>query len=1138
MSKRLTALLRRGIVALATLIGLLVVTTYIVIGTESGTRWIIGKAASFAAVNIDSERVSGTLLTELRIPLIHYADPQRTLAIEGLALNIDWSRTSLNVVSLEQVAVARAVLQNIGEPDPAPTPFGISMPALPIEIAADSVSIATLFLDDNTVSYVSVTGIRGWEKSIAVKHAAAIVDDLSVEVRNSLIEIDGSVPVGGEIGWRLSESPWSGTATVGGTLARLEVQHALTGDYPAMTDGSIELLGKLQPVVDLTTRFDVWHYQDWSSDHGVFRVTGTIDQYRADFTAAIATDSVPGANISGNASGDVRGLRSLDVTAITELGRARATGNVAWSPETAVDLLLVADNIDLSNLLSLPAKDVTAEVKIKATDPSQFTIEVISLTGIWNGHRSAGSGRVQRQANAWTCGNCRLRVGDNHINIDGLLDDLAITGAIDIDAPMLQQLWSDLSGSFTVNGNVKGTVALPVLSGSASGNELRFADWQVDFLSVQTQSSTLDVVDIDVEFRQLVHADSELGGARIRVAGRTDALDVVAEWTLGSYAATATALLAAGGDTIDGHIKSARLTEPFTGDWNSSTPISFHVEPGSVLIGNALWTNDDAYLKHDSLRIGNDMLKVDGEIGGLPLSLFNAAMPADLQVDGLVDATIAVVNDAGGWSGLVDWQQRETRLTFPSSQEDFTLIMPVARATLRLDDNAAVLQAEINAEPGLAATLDFSSDDLSVTAPLDAHLRFSGDDWEWVTTLIPDIDNIEGSVSADITATGSIESPILSGQARWQKGRLDIPVLNLPLDDIEVTLTGTSAGDMTVDGKAVTGGGTLGVDGRLKNITSASPSIDIRLTGDRAGLLNWPDYRATASPDLAITGDTRGAKLSGRVSVDSANITIEELPKGAVRPSQDVTVVGREEDVREATRISGDVDVVLGESFHLQAFGLDTDLEGEMRFILREDREPQGRGEVRLVDGFFEAYGQRLEIEQGTMIFNGPLDDPLINIRATRRVESIDGTVVAGINLSGRAQELNSSIYSEPAMSEADALSYLVLGRPLEDASADEGNNLADSAYSLGLRQAALITNQIGQTVGIDELTIGGSNQNTTELVAGKQLNSRLHARYAYGVFTRLGKLLLRYRLSDSFSVELGAGENQSMDLLYTIEKE
>ena len=159
-------------------------------------------------------------------------------------------------------------------------------------------------------------------------------------------------------------------------------------------------------------------------------------------------------------------------------------------------------------------------------------------------------------------------------------------------------------------------------------------------------------------------------------------------------------------------------------------------------------------------------------------------------------------------------------------------------------------------------------------------------------------------------------------------------------------------------------------------------------------------------------------------------------------------------------------------------------------------------------------------------------------MRATRKIENAGSTVTAGIHLTGRAQSLSSTVYAEPSMSEAEALSYLVLGRPLEDATSADGSNLSNTAYSLGLRQAALITNQIGQTVGLAELKVSGSNQNTTELVAGKQINSRLYARYAYGVFTRLGHLILRYRLNDSFTVEVGAGETQSMDIMYIIERE
>ena len=144
---------------------------------------------------------------------------------------------------------------------------------------------------------------------------------------------------------------------------------------------------------------------------------------------------------------------------------------------------------------------------------------------------------------------------------------------------------------------------------------------------------------------------------------------------------------------------------------------------------------------------------------------------------------------------------------------------------------------------------------------------------------------------------------------------------------------------------------------------------------------------------------------------------------------------------------------------------------------------------------------------------------------------------MVGIELNGRAQDPFSTLFSSPTMSETEILSYLVIGRSLQDASAADGNTVADSAFALGVRQAALITHQIGQSLGLDELAIEGSNQSTISLVAGKQLNSRFYARYAYGVFARIGNLLLRYQLNERFTIEVGAGDSQSMDLLYIIEK-
>ncbi len=122
-------------------------------------------------------------------------------------------------------------------------------------------------------------------------------------------------------------------------------------------------------------------------------------------------------------------------------------------------------------------------------------------------------------------------------------------------------------------------------------------------------------------------------------------------------------------------------------------------------------------------------------------------------------------------------------------------------------------------------------------------------------------------------------------------------------------------------------------------------------------------------------------------------------------------------------------------------------------------------------------------------------------------------------------------------MAEADALSYLVVGRPLNQATEAEGGDLTGAAVALGLKQASRLVEQIGQSLGLDQLSLTGDGGETTALVAGKQVNKRLYARYAYSAFSRLGTLLLRYRLSERVVLEAGTGDSQSIDILYSVER-
>jgi translocation and assembly module TamB len=186
------------------------------------------------------------------------------------------------------------------------------------------------------------------------------------------------------------------------------------------------------------------------------------------------------------------------------------------------------------------------------------------------------------------------------------------------------------------------------------------------------------------------------------------------------------------------------------------------------------------------------------------------------------------------------------------------------------------------------------------------------------------------------------------------------------------------------------------------------------------------------------------------------------------------------------------------------------------------------------VSGEYVAFGNPLALERGQLIFVGPWNNPSLDILAVREV----GDVTAGVQVTGTLRTPVSTIFSEPAMSEADALSWMLFGRPVDDVRNSDSNALRGAALSLGLQQALPGMDRFGQTLGLDDFAIRNSESDASEIMAGKYLSPNLYFRYSYGLFNRIGGILLRYRISDRFSLETQSGEQSSMDLFYTVEKE
>lgn len=118
-------------------------------------------------------------------------------------------------------------------------------------------------------------------------------------------------------------------------------------------------------------------------------------------------------------------------------------------------------------------------------------------------------------------------------------------------------------------------------------------------------------------------------------------------------------------------------------------------------------------------------------------------------------------------------------------------------------------------------------------------------------------------------------------------------------------------------------------------------------------------------------------------------------------------------------------------------------------------------------------------------------------------------------------------------MSQEQALSYLVLGRPL-NSSGEDNNMLAEAALGLGLMGSAGLTGGLASNLGIDDFQLDTQGTgNKTSVVASGNLTERLSLRYGVGVFEPANTIALRYKLSKKVYLEAASGLASSLDIFY-----
>jgi translocation and assembly module TamB len=238
--------------------------------------------------------------------------------------------------------------------------------------------------------------------------------------------------------------------------------------------------------------------------------------------------------------------------------------------------------------------------------------------------------------------------------------------------------------------------------------------------------------------------------------------------------------------------------------------------------------------------------------------------------------------------------------------------------------------------------------------------------------------------------------------------------------------------------------------------------------------------------------------------------------------------------------LSVEVALALGNEVAVDAFGLKGFLDGDLKINAKPDRAVTALGTLSLRDASMDFEGVSLQLNEGRIFYQGgPIDNPGLDIRASRKVNKVE----AGIHLTGNASNMDMKLFSDTAMDDSEILSWLLTGQNGMSSSRGDAT-LSPAAAALSKVGGGALLKTVNPLAVIDmedfvDVSIGGGKEaSDVSLVMGKEIYKDLYLSYGKDLTGEGGSFKARYDLRYGFSVETeNTSKTTGADLIWSLEK-
>ena len=886
-----------------------------------------------------------------------------------------------------------------------------------------------------------------------------------------------------------------------------------------------------------------------SGASGSFTLTGVLP-YRVHASGSARAAGLPlmPLEVSGTLGKDSFGFDTAEIDLFG--GHASVSGQVVWAPQEGWS---VAGRVAAINPGAL-RPDLPGSVSFmlgasgRGLDTKgDLTASFANLSGKLRGVAASGSGTVTRSGNTWGFSEVRVGLGSARVALDGHISE-RMDLRFAVSAADLSLVAPGTRGELKASGTVRGTLTDPAIVVTAHGGDFDYQGIKLESFDAEVNfdpGAFQQPSKIDARLRKLSYRKRTLDSVSLTLSGPPSAYDVRLAVAATGLVASAQARGAYAHGVFNGELEALAINGSESLHLSLERPVALSAAPDHLrlewlcLVGTpgSLCADGDWSAAAWSATVMTNQL---------PLHTLTAGMTPGVEYLGTASALARV---SGGPSTPVvgtlraDLSDAQIAHKLASRRTEHTRI---GSGTVTVSATPALVTAQADLGDGEVGTIHGRLDAQRLTPrgtspgeplahwqdmPLTGELHAQTAELGLISLYVPDIDRAAGHFNADIQLAGTAGTPRLAGQVKISDGEFDVYQVNLALRQVQLDARLSDAG-LDFDGSAHAGAGSVKAGGHLE-WRELLPYGKFHLQGTNLRVADVPEAQIDASPDLEFDVEGRRIEVTGKVAVPYARIQPKDFA-GAARASPDEVIVGsEEEDPTKRLEAMSNITLSLGDRVTIDTTGLTCRLTGSITIRSGYDAFTRATGELSVAEGKYTAYGRKLDIERGRLIFTGgPIDNPGIDLRAIKEFPDVK----AGVNVRGTLLQPHMTFFSDPSLPQSQIVSLILAGGSLESAQNRTTGNSGAGGAALA-QGAAILGQQLGSRVGIEDVSLESDITNETSLVLGRYLSPRLYVSYGISLTQQFNTLKLRYTLGDHWTVRTEVGQARGADLVYSIDK-